>query len=248
MNGRPTLPWRSGLFLAFAVALAVPVAALWLSNDNEDALLVLAPSSLAPVEDDLDEAMRAAGVGPIEWVFAGSQSLVAQIGDGVPADVVLVADVVARDAVTAADPSFSDGVVFASNSLVFAVAPDNPAQLAAVTDLADPDHLLGLCAIEVPCGRLAAAALADREVIAAVDTEETSARALTTKIASGELDGGLIYRTDAIAADLDAIDNGALEPFTNDYYAMSADEGAAVVDVLRSEVVAQLLSNAGFDT
>ena len=247
MNPRPTLPWRSGLLLAGALALAVPLAALWLDGgEDPDGLLVLAPSSLATIERELDEAMNAAGVGPIEWVFGGSQSLVAQVADGVPADVVVVADVIARDAVIAAEPSLSDSTSFASNTLVFAVAPDNPARLTSFADLAEPEHLLGICAIDVPCGRLAATALADLGVTAAVDTEETSVRALTTKITSGELDGGLIYRTDALAADLDVIDEDALAHFGNDYYAMSTEDGRPFVDLLRGSAIADILAGAGF--
>ena len=77
MTGRPLLPWRSGLLLAAAVAVAIPIAARSFADDDPR-LLVLAPSSLAPIEDELSVAMIAAGVGPVEWVFAGGDHRNAQ--------------------------------------------------------------------------------------------------------------------------------------------------------------------------
>ncbi|MEM9463799.1 MAG: substrate-binding domain-containing protein [Actinomycetota bacterium] len=249
MNARPLLPWRGGLLLAAAVAVAVPIAAIWLGDDDGDpSLLVLAPSSLAPIEDDLDAALSAAGIGPIEWVFAGSQSIVAQVADGVPADVVLVADTVAHDAVIAADDRYDRGVAFATNHLVLAVAPDNPGRVDDVSALADPAALIGVCAPEVPCGRLAAAATDALGVGVRPDTEETSARALTTKLSTGELDAGLVYRTDAQAANLATIPVEGLDRFTNTYWGTANDRGTAVLDLLTTDAIAAVLDAAGFAT
>ena len=246
MTPRPILPWRSALLLAAAVAVAVPIAALALDPGDDDALLVLAPSSLAPIEDDLNATMLDAGVGPIEWVFAGSQSLVAQVADGVPADAVLVADQVAFDAVLDAGGDLDREITFASNHLVLAVAPDNPGDVASVADLADPERLIGVCAAEVPCGRLAAAALAELGISVSPDTEETSARALTAKITSGELDAGLIYITDARAAGLDIVDEDELARFENTYHGAGTAAAGPFLDALLGDEAAEVFTNAGF--
>ena len=245
MNPRPLLPWRSVLALAAAVAVAVPVAAFWLDGDDDDRLLVLAPSSLAPIEDELDDAFADAGIGPVDWVFAGSQSLVAQVGDGVPADVVLVADEVTHEAVRATG-AFANEASFARNHLVLAVAPGNPGDIAALDDLAEPDHLVGVCAPDVPCGRLAAAALGELGVTPATDTEEASVRALTTKLTTAELDAGLIYRSDALAAGLEVVATPGLDAFTNTYVGRANAAGVDVLETLTGDRVQTMLREAGF--
>ena len=245
MTPRPLLPWRSVLLLAAAVAAAIPLTAVWLTDDDP-ALLVLAPSSLAPIEGELTVAMAAAGIGPVEWVFAGSQSLVAQVADGVPADVVLVADRRSLDAVIGVDPTLDGDIVFATNRLVLAVAPTNPGDVDALDDLADPDRLIGVCAVQVPCGRLAAVALDDLGLTVSADTEETSARALTAKIATGELDAGLVYRTDARSAALDVVVDEDLDRFVNTYHGVGTPVGTPVLDFLAGDGAARILTEAGF--
>ena len=247
MTRRPLLPWRSGLLLAAVVAIAVPVAALWLDgSDDRGRLLVLAPSSLAPIEDELTAALNDGGIGPIEWVFAGSQSLVAQLADGVPADVVLVADTFTLDAVTDQTDALTGARIFASNRLVLAVAPDNPGAVSALADLADPDRLIGVCAAEVPCGRLASTALSALGLTPSPDTEETSVRALTSKLVSGELDAGLVYRTDAIAAGLEVVAEDELRPFENTYHGVATTAGRPLLDALAEPEVAAVFDAAGF--
>jgi molybdate transport system substrate-binding protein len=236
------------LALAAVIALAVPIAALLLAPSDDDAALVLAPSSLAPIEGELETALRSAGIGPVEWVFAGSQSLVAQVADGVPADVVVVADAVAFAAVADTTTSLEGNVVLATNHLVLAVADGNPGAVSSIADLGDPELLVGLCAPEVPCGRLASAALADLGVEPVLDTEETSARGLTAKLASGELDAGLIYVTDALATELTIVADEELRPFVNEYIGLSTAAGRPILDVLASDTVAQILRRAGFAT
>ena len=70
--------------LTGAVAAAVVALAVLGARGDADTTLVFAPSSLAPFEAELDAALIESGIGPVEWVFAGSQSLVAQLIDGAP--------------------------------------------------------------------------------------------------------------------------------------------------------------------
>jgi molybdate transport system substrate-binding protein len=126
--------------------------------------------------------------------FAGSSSLRAQILDGAPADVFASASSTDMDAVT------DRSEVFATNTLQVVVPADNPGDVAGLADLADPGLLVGLCAPQVPCGRLSRAALAAAGVEVAPDTEEPDVRSLLTKVAAGELDAGVVYRTDVLAA------------------------------------------------
>ena len=248
------LPRRSVLWVVAAVA-ATPFALLvWNAmTPGDDPALVFAPSSLAPLQDTIDATLAAEGIDAVEWVFAGSQSLVAQIADGAPADVLITADQVSFDAAIAAgfDGTATGGrVTIATNHLVLAVAPGDPGEIAALADLGDPDRLIGLCAVDVPCGRLATEALDSVGVVPSVDTHETSVRALTTKIASGELDAGLIYRSDAIAAGLAVVDEDALAHVITIYQSSWTGDPAHLgfASFLTSSAFEGILLDAGFGT
>lgn len=135
----------------------------------------------------------------IELNLAGSASLREQILAGAPADVFAPADGSHMDAVVA-EGLAHDPELFATNALEIAVPAGNPAGVDGLEDLARRDLLIGLCAVEVPCGALGRQVLDDVGVIAAPDTDEPDVRALLTKIAVGELDAGIVYRTDVRAA------------------------------------------------
>lgn len=131
--------------------------------------------------------------------FAGSSSLREQVLAGAPADVFASADAADMDALV------SEGLVdeprdFATNHLAIAVPAGNPGGVDGLDDFADDDLLIGLCAERVPCGSLARRALDRAGVDPAPDTDEPDVRALLTKIEAGELDAGLVYVTDVIAA------------------------------------------------
>ena len=91
-------------------------------------------------------------------------------------------------------------MVFATNALQIAVPAGNEAGITGLADFADPDLLIGLCAAEAPCGQFGREALANAGVEASVDTNEADVRSLLTKIENGELDAGIVYRTDVQAA------------------------------------------------
>ncbi|MEO0492623.1 MAG: substrate-binding domain-containing protein [Actinomycetota bacterium] len=241
------------LVSALLVLGTVPVVLIaWAATaTDDDPALVFAPSSFAPLEDTIDAALEAEGIDAVDWVFAGSQSLVAQVADGAPVDVLITADRVSFEAAIAAGFDGAGGrLTIATNHLVLAVAPGNPGEVGALADLGDPDRLIGLCAVEVPCGRLAADALdsVGVGVVPSVDTRETSVRALTTKIASGELDAGLIYRSDAIAAVLEVVDESALAHVITVYQIAWAADPAHLgfAGFLTTPTFEQILLDAGF--
>jgi molybdate transport system substrate-binding protein len=135
----------------------------------------------------------------VELNLAGSSALREQILAGAPGDVFASADQPDMDEVIegrAADRS----EVFARNSLEIAVPPGNPAGVDGLDDFADADLLIGLCAPEVPCGELGREALAAAGVTPEPDTEEPDVRSLLTKVVEGDLDAGIVYRSDVRAA------------------------------------------------
>jgi molybdate transport system substrate-binding protein len=155
-----------------------------------DIVTVSAASSLAEAFGEIERAFEAANPGvDVVLNLGGSSSLAAQIEAGAAVDVFATAD-------GAHLAGIASGRPFAGNDIVVATPPDNPGGMVGLEDFADPDLYLGLCAVGVPCGDLARRALRSAGVIADIDTEEPDVRSLVTKLLAGELDGGVVYRTD----------------------------------------------------
>lgn len=190
----------------------------------------------------------------VTFNFAGSSALVTQVVEGAPADVLATASPGTMDDAVAADVVQGEPEVFAHNALVLAVPAGNPGDIGGLDDLADGEQFVGLCAADVPCGTLAADVLADAGVTPSVDTYEPDVRSLLTKITSGELDAGLVYRTDALAAgdDVEVIEVPGLDEQTTAYpIAPLADAPNAAAAELFVELVVSdegqaILADAGF--
>ena len=226
------------------VAVAAVALLVFATGCGEpSAQVAMVPSSFTALTAAID---RERGV-ETEWVIAGSSRLVAQLADGATADLLITADAETMQR------AIDDGLVEASlgviarNRLVLAVAPDNPGTIAGAADLADPDRLIGVCAAEVPCGRLAGSAAEALGIEIAADSEEPNVRSLALKIARGELDGGLIYATDALGFALDTVDDEAFAAHVNEYHAASVSGSmTGVVDFLRSPEGRALFTEHGF--
>lgn len=191
---------------------------------------VFAAASLTDVLTEAADAFEAQHPDvTVEVSFAGSPSLREQILAGAPADVYASADGTDMDELAAAGELAGDPRVFARNSLQIVVPAGNPGAVDGLSDLGDPGLLVGLCAAEVPCGRLGLRALAEGGVTPEPDTEEPDVRSLLTKVAAGELDAGLVYRTDVIAGG-DDVEGVALDP------AVAAEIGYPVATLARSDV------------
>jgi molybdate transport system substrate-binding protein len=161
---------------------------------------VFAAASLGDVFAAIEEEFTAANPGVTVVVnFGGSSGLAEQIVQGAPADVFAAASpetmTTVADAGLAADPA-----VFASNTLELVVPAGNPGGVDGLADLERPELAVALCAVEVPCGAASATALAAAGLSASVDTYEQDVKAVLTKVELGEVDAGLVYRTDVLAA------------------------------------------------
>jgi molybdate transport system substrate-binding protein len=183
-------------------------------DDPAGTVTVFAAASLTDVFTEIAEAFEAANPGvDVELDFAGSSSLREQILAGAPADVFASADPSILDAVVTAGAA-EEPTVFATNELQIAVPAGNPAGVAGLADFAEGDLLLGLCAVEVPCGELGRETLTRAGVTPSIDTDEPDVRSLLTKVEARELDAGIVYRTDVLAAG-DAVDGIAIPPDQN---------------------------------
>lgn len=218
------------------------------SGARDGEVVVMAASSLTDVLETVFEDRES-----VTPVIAGSSTLVAQLAAGAEADVLITANAATMDRATADGSVRGTPVVIATNALVLATAPGNPGRVTGLADLGRPDLLVGLCSADVPCGALARQALDDAQVAPSIDTLELNVRALATKLSLGELDAGLVYTTDAVAAGLPVVDALELEGHANRYYlaSVSADPPPEVQAVIEDftgtgSTAAEALHTYGF--
>ncbi len=187
--------------------------------------------------------------------FAGSSGSAAQIVAGAPADVFASASDATMLTVT--QPGFAEGeaVTFATNTLEIAVPPGNPGAVTGLRDLTDPDRAIAICAVEVPCGEAAQAVFEAAGLVASPDTLEQDVRAVLTKVELGEVDAGLVYRTDVLAAgaDVEGIEFSEAAAAVGAYQIVPLSESnnsataSAFVAYVLSPAGQSVLMDAGFD-
>lgn len=238
-----------------AAAVAVAVLASACASGADTTVTVAAASSMEPALREVVDAFEAANPGVSVTVTIGGSAVLRDqvVLARAPVDLLIVADGSLLAPVL--DAGLADGPVrsVATNGLVLAVPVGNPGEVSNLRDLADPDRLVGLCAVGVPCGDLAAAALAAADVLPAVDTYEPNVRALATKLDAGELDAGLVYGTDVVASGggMSAVTTGDPLPTTS-YAAVVTTTGAApdsaadFLGFLRSARGTAILAEYGF--
>jgi molybdate transport system substrate-binding protein len=188
--------------------------------------------------------------------FAGSDELALQIEEGAPADVY-----------AAASPKYPNELfhaglvkqprIFATNELVLIVPVDNPAGIASVADLDEPDVKLVVGAEGVPVGDYTRAVLEnlrEDDVLASVVSNEDDVKAVVGKVAQGEADAGFVYVTDVgpvedqvRAIELPADAQAQVEhPIAIVRDGPNAEAAQAFVDLVLSERGREALRAAGF--
>ncbi|MEY8566128.1 molybdate ABC transporter substrate-binding protein [Corynebacteriaceae bacterium 7-707] len=226
---------------------------------------VYAAASLSTVGDELAAAFADEHGGTdVEYTFAGSPALVRQIGQGADAEVFISADGETMDtALSLARFRGAEPRVVATNRLVLATAPGNPLGITSPEDLGTlTDGRLAVCAEGVPCGTLAHRYLGDLDVPPATwtVTEEANVSDVATKVATGEVDAGFVYTTDARvlqdnASDgtvqvMDLGDRVGLNTYPAALTAEGQDDPAArdFLDWLTTDTAREILGDHGFGT
>lgn len=241
----------SARVVGVAAVLALSACSGDAGGAQEQTLTVLAAASLTDVlslvADDVETDHPGATV---ELSFAASSTIVQQVSEGAPADVIALAGPGPLEQLPA-ELRLGDPVTFTTNSLELAVPPDNPAGITGVEGLTDEGIRLVLCQPQVPCGEATTALLGRLGIEPTVASEERDARATLTKVELGEADVGIVYRTDVAAAGerVLGIEIPDAVNVTTDYpiLAISDHELAAVfVEEVLSERGQRHLTDAGF--
>ena len=173
-------------------------------------LTVLAAASLTNVFPKIGAEFTKQHPGTaFHFSFAGTDTLTAQIEQGVPADVFAGASTKYGDQLYG-ESLIEKPVPFATNTLVLIVPPDNPAKITSPKDLTKPGIKLVVGAETVPVGSYTRTVLAnlnaqygagyDQKVLANVVSNEDAVTGVLQKVQLGEADAGFVYVTDAAGA------------------------------------------------
>jgi molybdate transport system substrate-binding protein len=181
------------VFAAAAAAGLAAASSVLAAQAKAPRLTVFAAASLTNVLPRIDPHGR--------FSFGGSNTLAAQIEQGLPADVFASANTALpwqlhRKGLVARP------VVFTSNRLVVVVARGNPLQLRSVEQLERPGLRIVMAAPGVPVGdytRKVLGRMGLSDLVGKAVSQETDVREVLAKVTLGEADAGFVYATDAKA-------------------------------------------------
>lgn len=207
-------------------------------------VVVFAAASLSSAFAAAGQAFQATHPGvKVTFSFAGSQTLVAQIQQGAPADVLATADTASMPAAV-----LSKAHIFARNRLAVITAPGDPKHITSLADLGRPGLRVVLAGPTVPVGAAARRALAQAGISVTPVSLEQDVKGVVTKVRLGEADAGIAYVTDVASAH-GAVAGTALPGITNSYPVAVVRPGAdaqAFVDFLLSPAGRAVLATYGF--
>ena len=180
-----------------------------MSVQAQQTLAVFAAASLTDAFNEIATTFEAENPGvDVVFNFGGSSALATQLVEGAPGDVFASANNSQMNVAREGDRIGSTPRTFVKNRLVLIVPADNPANINSLRDLANPGILLVLAAPAVPVRdytdtmleRLAADPGYGEEyrsaVMANLVSEEDNVRQVSAKVALGEADAGIVYRSD----------------------------------------------------
>ena len=246
---------RSHIVVFSLLLMAGLVACGTGDESGQQSIIVFAAASLKESFTEIGERFAKDNPGAsVDFNFAGSSDLVTQLVEGASADVFASADT--NNMVKAEQAELVDGkpVDFASNGLTIVTAPGNPKQVASFADLNKLSVSVVVCAEQVPCGSATAKVENATKTELRPLGEESSVTDVLNKVTSGQADAGVVYVTDALAAE----DKVATVNFVESSVAVNTypiavlngspkpDLAKKFVDLVAGEYGQKVLSDAGF--
>lgn len=183
---------RAGVLALTLVAGLAPGC----GGEPDDALTVLAASSLTEVFGALEGDFEDTHGVDVQFSFGSSTTLAQQAADGAPGDVLATADEGSMELAREAGVLAGAPRVFAANSLVLVAGRDS--RVRAWDDLAGARWVR--CADDVPCGHLARELLEETPPAGDPASLEVDVKSVLAKVVSGEAEAGFVYASDAVAA------------------------------------------------
>lgn len=243
---------------------------------QEIELLVFAAASLTEVIEEINRAyMEANPHVTIITNLDSSGTLKTQIEEGADCDVFISAAQKAMNELDInADPAVNVGQLdfvlegtrqnIIENKVVLAVPAGNPKAINSFDELAvrliEGDILMAMGNIDVPVGQYTSKILLfynlDEKALAAsgVITYASNVKEVTTQVSEGLVDCGVVYSTDARAANLEIVDLATSEmtdgqviyPVAIMKNSSAVDEAKAYIDYLTCTEGAAFLESFGF--
>jgi molybdate transport system substrate-binding protein len=202
-------------------------------NATDDEVTVFAASSLTDAFTEIGTRFEAEQGVSVAFNFLSSSDLSSQIEQGAQADVFASADEENMQKVVDSAYGDAEPVVFARNTLEIVVPAGNPAGIRSLADLEDDGLVISLCNDECPAGAYARTIFHRAGVRVEADSLETEVKGVVTRVAVGEADAGIVYKTDVEAArdDVEGIDIPAEVNVVAEYpIAALKNESAAATD------------------
>ena len=207
---------------------------------EEQGINIYAASSLTEAVSVAVERYEEISQVKTKVVFAGSNHLASQLRDGAYADVFITADVE-----LIAGLGF-DGILegFAYNSLVVVKPVAFVNKSFEPNDLTRDEGLIAICSEGVPCGN----ATKSKFGIIEADTYEMNVKAVLARVASMEVDLGIVYLTDLqnepkVTA---AWPQEITCPCVSYAAASKGEKGNDFIDFLNSGAAKEIFSTYGF--
>jgi molybdate transport system substrate-binding protein len=206
MNNKKVIPV---LLCALVCVLAVTMSGCTTTTTQSTTLKVDAADSLTDAFNQTGAAFAANNTGVnCTFNFAGSDTLATQLIQGGTADVFASANLAQMQNVQNAGLMNNSSVTtFAYNKLAIIVPTANPANITSLADLAKPGIKLDIANSSVPVGNytLQMLALASNNttygsgfkssVMSNVVSTETQVNDVVVKVALGEADAGIVYKS-----------------------------------------------------
>ncbi|MFZ0011377.1 MAG: molybdate ABC transporter substrate-binding protein [Halobacteriota archaeon] len=211
MNSKKLVPI---VLCALMSVLVVTTCGCTTTTTQSKTLTVYAAASLSGAFNETAQAFEANNSGvTVSTNYAGSQVLATQIKQGATADVFASADQKNMKSVQDAGlMNNSSVVIFAENKLAIIVPTANPANIASLSDLAKSGVKLDIANSSVPVGNYTLQMLSkasnnstygsgfNTSVLANVVSQETNVNDVVAKVALGQADAGIVYKSDVPAA------------------------------------------------
>lgn len=272
------------LSLVLAIAMVFALAACSSNDEQKDAddnkareeVVVFAAASMTETLNQIKESYEKDHNVTLTFNFDSSGTLKTQIQEGADCDLFISAgqkqmnqlDITADKEVNTEGLDFvaSDSRVnLLENKVVLVVPEGNPKGIKGFDDLAaklaDGSVLMAMGNSDVPVGqytqkilsyyKLDETALANAGTI----TYGTNVKEVTTQVAEGSVDCGIVYCTDAFSAGLTVVDSATKDMCGQVIYpaavmknAKHADAAKAFLEYLQSDAAMKVFENVGFSS
>lgn len=272
------------LSLVLALAMVFALAACSSNDEQKDAddnkareeVVVFAAASMTETLNQIKESYEKDHNVTLTFNFDSSGTLKTQIQEGADCDLFISAGQKQMNQldITADKEVNTDGLDFVAsdsrvnlleNKVVLVVSEGNPKGIQGFDDLAaklaDGSVLMAMGNSDVPVGqytqkilsyyKLDETALANAGTI----TYGTNVKEVTTQVAEGSVDCGIVYCTDAFSAGLTVVDSATKDMCGQVIYpaavmknAKHADAAKAFLEYLQSDAAMKVFENVGFSS